>query len=140
MAFIRAQRWGTEAFWQNRISGYLSGDHSPQQALAPRAAFVAVDAGQIAGFIAGHLTHRYQCDGELEWIDTIEQHRRQGIASALLRALAQWFEQQNALRVCVDPGNPIARAFYRYHGAEPLNQHWMVWNDIREIATRSASI
>ncbi len=140
MASIRAQSWETEAFWHVRITRYLTGEHSPQHALAPRTAFVAIDQEhkeQLVGFIAGHLTRRYDCDAELQWIDTTEQRRRQGIASALLRTLALWFEQQNALRVCVDPGNPIARAFYYHHGAEPLNQHWMVWKDIREIAARS---
>jgi GNAT superfamily N-acetyltransferase len=135
MASIRAQSWETETYWQNRITRYLDGTHSPQKALASRTAFVAVDGEQIVGLIAGHLTHRYQCDAELEWIDTIEHRRRQGIASALLRSLAQWFEQQNALCVCVDPGNPIARAFYHQHGAKPLNQHWMVWDDISIIGS-----
>ena len=136
MASIRAQSWETEPYWHNRITRYLDGIHSPQNALASRTAFVAIDEEQkqqLVGFIAGHLTRRYDCDAELQWIDTIEQRRRQGIASALLRTLAQWFEQQNALRVCVDPGNPIGRAFYHRHGAKPLNPHWMVWDDISII-------
>jgi GNAT superfamily N-acetyltransferase len=134
MASIRAMQWETEQYWQNRITRYLAGELSPQQALAARTAFVTIDHEEIVGFIAGHLTRRFQCDAELEWIDTIEQRRREGIASALLRTLAQWFEQQGAFKVCVDPGNPIARSFYARNGAESLNQHWMVWNDIREIA------
>ena len=137
MAAIRAAQWETEQYWQSRITRYLAAELFPQQALAPRTAFVAVDGGEIVGFIAGHLTRRFQCDGELEWIDTIEQRRRQGIATALLRTLAQWFEQQDAFKICIDPGNAIARAFYTRCGAQPLNQHWMVWHDIREIAARS---
>jgi GNAT superfamily N-acetyltransferase len=136
MASIRALQWETEQYWQIRITRYLAGELSPQKALAARTAFVALDGEAIVGFIAGHLTRRFQCDGELEWIDTIEQRRRQGIATALLRTLAQWFEQQGAFKICIDPGNPIARAFYAHYGAESLNQHWMVWNDIREIAAR----
>jgi GNAT superfamily N-acetyltransferase len=137
MAFIRAQRWESEPYWQNRISRYLTGEHSPQQALASRTAFVAIDREQIVGFIAGHLTRRYQCDAELEWIDTLHQHRRRGIAGALLKAMAAWFEQQNALKVCVDvdPANTVARAFYTRHGAKPLNPHWMFWDDIRRIGS-----
>jgi GNAT superfamily N-acetyltransferase len=137
MASIRSLQWETEQYWQNRITRYLAGEDSPQKALAARTAFVAIDSEEVVGFIAGHLTRRFQCDGELEWIDTIEQRRRQGIAGALLRTLAQWFEQQGAFKICVDPGNPAARAFYARYGAESLNQHWMVWNDIREIAARS---
>jgi predicted N-acetyltransferase YhbS len=140
MASIRAREWETEPYWQNRITRYLAGELSPQKALAPRIAFVAVDDDEVVGLIAGHLTHRFQCDGELEWIDTIESRRRQGIAGSLLRPLAEWFEQQNALKICVDPGNVIARAFYSRYGAQPLNQHWMFWPDIREITARSARI
>ncbi|HXC94632.1 MAG TPA: GNAT family N-acetyltransferase [Edaphobacter sp.] len=142
MASIRAQSWETEPYWHNRITRYLGGIHSPQHALAPRITFVAIDEErkqELVGFIAGHLTRRYNCDGELQWIDTLEQRRRQGIASTLLLPLAQWFEQQDALRVCVDPGNDIARSFYRHHGAEPLNQHWMVWKDIRKITAKPTS-
>ena len=139
MASIRARQWETEQYWHNRITRYLAGELSPQKALPARIAFVAVDNEEVVGFIAGHLTRRFECDGELEWIDTIEQRRRQGIATALLRTLAQWFEQQGAFKVCVDPGNAIARAFYARYGAESLNQHWMVWNDIREIAARTSA-
>jgi GNAT superfamily N-acetyltransferase len=140
MASMRALQWGTEQYWHNRITLYLAGELSPQQALAARTAFVAVDGGEIVGFIAGHLTRRFQCDGELEWIDTIEQRRRQGIAGFMLRTIAHWFEQQGAFKVCVDPGNAIARAFYTRYGSQPLNQHWMVWHNIREIAALNAPI
>jgi GNAT superfamily N-acetyltransferase len=129
MASIRAKQRETEAYWQRRISGYLDGELFPQQALAPRAAFVAADGEQVVGIAAGHLTRRYRCDAELQWIDTIEQRRRQGIAGALLRTMAHWFLEHNARKVCVDPGN-IARAFYANYGARPLNQHWIVWDDV----------
>jgi len=33
MASLRAETWGGEAYWKERISGYLNGAHSPQQAL-----------------------------------------------------------------------------------------------------------
>jgi hypothetical protein len=37
-----------------------------------------------------------------------------------------------ASRVCVDvdAANTTARRFYMRHGAEKLNEHWLVWNDI----------
>jgi ribosomal protein S18 acetylase RimI-like enzyme len=133
MASIRARNSFTHAYWHDRISRYLSGEHSPQQALADRTAFVAVDAGQIIGFVAGHTTKRFQCDAELEWIDTIEERRRQGIAGSLIATMAVWFAQHNAMRVCVDPGNSIARSLYAKYGAHSLNQHWMVWDDVSQI-------
>jgi RimJ/RimL family protein N-acetyltransferase len=60
------------------------------------------------------------------------------VAAELLRVLAFWFADENAKRVCVDadPENPGARAFYRKHGAQDLNPHWLVWPDITELATR----
>jgi hypothetical protein len=53
-AAIRAQQWGDKSFLTDRITWYLRGEHSPQQALPERAAFVAVDEGKLVGFVAGH--------------------------------------------------------------------------------------
>ena len=63
MARIRAESWETESYWIPRIEAYLAGRHSPQKALAPRAAFVAVEADQVAGVVSGHLTTRFDCEG-----------------------------------------------------------------------------
>jgi len=87
--------------------------------------------------VAGHLTRRHGCDGELQWINVIPERRGSGIASELLRLLAGWFVEQKAFRICVnvDPSNAVARAFYIRHGAEKLNDHWLVWNDIRKVTS-----
>lgn len=132
LARIRARVWGSEQYWQERIRGYLTGTLHPQQALAPRVVLVASDDARIVGFIAGHLTRRYDCDGELEWINVSREERRSGVASELLRRLASWFAGQHAKRICVDvdPENASGRAFYRKHGAQDLNPHWLVWPDI----------
>jgi ribosomal protein S18 acetylase RimI-like enzyme len=132
LASIRAADWGSEQYWRERILGYMTGTHDPQQALAPRVVFVALQDARIVGFIAGHLTRRYDCDGEVEWINVIPEARRAGVAAELLRLLASWFVRHEAKRVCVDvdPENAPARAFYRKHGAEDLNPHWLVWPDI----------
>jgi GNAT superfamily N-acetyltransferase len=92
--------------------------------------YVAMEDGIVGGFVAGHLTRRYGCDGELQWIDVVAERRRRGVATKLLRLIALWFISQGARRICVDPGNSAARQLYQAHGAEELNQHWMVWNDI----------
>jgi ribosomal protein S18 acetylase RimI-like enzyme len=135
MAEIRAKYRGTPEYWEDRISGYLNHKRHPQHALMPRVMYVAVEADNIAGFIAGHLTERLGCNGELEWIDTMQQYQRQGIASGLLRLLARWFVDQKSLRVCidVDPANGPAQLFYRKHGAENLNEHWLFWQDISVV-------
>jgi ribosomal protein S18 acetylase RimI-like enzyme len=135
MAKIRAKNSGTEEYWNNRITGYLSCQHNPQQALSSRIIYIASDNERIVGFIAGHLTLRFHCDGELEWIDTISEYRRNGIATELLRLLSAWFVDNMALRICVnaDPSNLIARQFYKKFGAEDLNEHWLFWRSIKKI-------
>jgi GNAT superfamily N-acetyltransferase len=133
MAQIRAREWQTEEFWYARISGYLEGKHNPRQALESRVMYVASEDGLPVGFIAGHLTRRYECDGELQWIDVVEERRRVGLASVLLKLLAEWFAMQGALRICVnvDVANVAARRLYMRFGAEELNRHWLLWKDIR---------
>ena len=137
MARIRASEWGRFEFWTNRITGYLNGEHNPQRALPPRSCYVAVGESSVIAFVAGHLTRRHSCDGELQWINVIPERRGAGIASELLRLLAGWFVEQKAFRICVnvDPSNAVARAFYIRHGAEKLNDHWLVWNDIRKVTS-----
>lgn len=132
MAELRRERWANAPDWELRLAAYLSGEHHPRHALRPRVAIVAEENYQIVGFIAGHLTRRYNCQGELQWINVAEPRRRHGIATGLLGQLADWFSDYGAHRVCVDvqPRNIGARAFYARHGAEPLNDHWMVWNNI----------
>ena len=136
MARIRAANAGTEAHWFTRISDYLDGKHRPQQALMLRVIFVAVDNDSLIGFVAGHLTRRHGCDGELQWIDVVPQWRGGGVASELLRQMASWFVEQNACRICVnvDPANARARRFYQRHGAAVLNEHWLVWDNIASVS------
>jgi ribosomal protein S18 acetylase RimI-like enzyme len=135
MARIRAAEWETEAYWNTRISRYLDCELHPQHALIPRVSYVASEGGCIVGFIAGHLTRRHACDGELEWINVIPERRGSGVASGLIRLLAAWFVEQKASRICVDvdPANAAAQRFYRRHGAETLNEHWLVWNNINVV-------
>jgi len=135
MARVRAQEWETEEYWKTRISQYLDRELHPQHALLPRASYSALEGDSLVGFITGHLTRRFACDGELEWINVIPERRGSGVASELLRLLAAWFVDQNAFRICVDvdPANTIARRFYLGHGAATLNPHWLVWDNIRVI-------
>lgn len=132
MAKVRAGDWGTPEYWQVRIAAYLNGENNPQHARSSRIAFVATVDDVVVGLIAGHLTQRYKCQGELEWISVKPECRGTGVADELLLRLASWFVSEGARRICVDvqPSNEIARRFYRRHGAEELKPHWMVWNDI----------
>jgi len=137
MAAIRALEWGSEAFWTDRISRYLTGQHSPQQALSARAAFVAIDGSSLVGFVAGHKTRRLGCDGELQWINVAKERRGLGVASQLMTKIGMWFVAQDARRICVnvDPANLTARRLYTKHGAQILNNQWMIWEDARVMCT-----
>jgi len=141
MARIRAADWGIEELWRVRISRYLNYEHHPRQALAPRVIYVALDDDMVVGFIAGHLTRRHACEGELQWINVIPELRGGAVAAELLHLLAAWFVAQNACRICVDvePENTTARRFYMRHGAEDLNPSWLVWNDIRVVLAQPDS-
>ena len=132
MAEIRTADWGTEEYWRERILQDLTHKLHPREALRPRVSFVCVERKRIVALIAGHLTRRFGCEGELEWISVRPQYRSRGIASRLLFRLAEWFVAHDAHRVCVDvePSNQVARRFYARHGAEDMKPHWMVWEDI----------
>jgi GNAT superfamily N-acetyltransferase len=141
MARLRAANMPSEEAWKLRIASYLAKEHHPRHALRPRICYVAL-AGEkkLAGYIAGHLTRRYHCDGELQWINVIPKQRGTGVAGELLQRLAKWFVKQKARRICVDvdPANVPARRFYAKHGAKPLNAHWLVWPDIKVALTKPA--
>ena len=119
-----------EAGGDPRMALYLAGQHHPREALPPRAIWMATVGGTPIGYVAAHLTRRFQCEGELQWIYVVGEHRRTGVASRLLRCAAQWLVDHDARRVCVDVGDDRARPFYRRCGAVELNEHWMVWDDI----------
>lgn len=125
--------WQTEEYWNRRVSGYYHQELHPQQALLPRVMYVAIVSGSIVGFIAGHLTERFGCNGELQWINVTPEFRKAGIATQLLQLLANWFIKQNVFYICVDPGSEQSRKFYARKGATNLNEHWMAWKDISVV-------
>jgi GNAT superfamily N-acetyltransferase len=138
MAQIRAAVWGDVDYWVNRISGYMNGTSHAQKSLMQRIVFVAVENEIIVGFIAGHLTTRFECDGELEWINIISLHQKKGIAFALLQLLAKWFIENNSIIICVnaEPSNTAAQHFYKQNGAKPVNEYWLVWDDISIVLSK----
>lgn len=135
MARIRAAEWESYEYWVRRISGYMGGEVSPGKALPRRTVIVGEKNGEVVGFISGHLTERFGCDGELQWINVAAPWRGMGIAPELLRRLAVWFQAQGARKICVDP-DERSRSFYVRHGAQPLNKHWLVWEDVGVIGAR----
>lgn len=137
MAQLReASDWqgGAEAEIMGR---YLAGEHDPQHAGAPRAAFLAESSGVVVGYIAGHRTTRLGCEGELQWLLVAQGGRGKGVAARLLDALAAWFVGEGAARVCVNvaPENVRARRCDARHGALVLSEYWMAWPDIAAICS-----
>jgi len=122
------------------MTAYMQGTHHPQQALAPRVVWVGLADHRVAGYIAGHLTRRYECEGELQYLFVAPSYRRAGVATELWARLGEWFRTQGAHRVCVNvaPENAPARAFYAKHGAQELRRFWYVWPDIRGGLHRGA--
>jgi len=133
IARLRSLGWGDEAFWIPGVANYMNGSQNPQMAKAERMVYLATDEEKVIGFIAGHLTNRLGCEGELQWIDIDPTYRRKGIASQLVEALARWFISHHAYNICVDPGNDQARRFYLALGAQKLDDHWMFWKNINTI-------
>lgn len=136
MAAIRAREWGSQLYWEDRIRGYLDGTHSPQQALPERACWVAVNGKHVVGFVAGHRTRRFECDGELEWINVAQEFRGQGISGRLMEVMLTWFRQKNINRICVNVSseNTVAWHLYAKNGAVALSAGWMEWRDLRQSA------
>ena len=120
----------------SRMAAYLEGRHHPQQALAPRVAFIAERGHRVVGYIGGHLTERHGCHGEVQYLYVAPDSRRLGVGSELLRRLTEWFIEHNATKLCVNANldSPPAVPFYLSHGAIPINPHWYIWNDARHLA------
>lgn len=112
--------------------GYLQGSYSPRFAEKDRAVFVARLDDDFAGYVAGHGTTRFGCDGELQWLNVAEKHRGMGVSDALIQRMLEWFRAMKINRVCVnvDPANQIARRVYKRHGAAEMDPYWLVWSDL----------
>ena len=135
LAKIRSLEWGTVEYWINRIEGYLSKVNNPQGAKSERTILVLEVDNKIVGFIAGHATNRYNCQGELQWVNVLSEYQGQSLASYLLKGVARWFVENDILSVCVnvEPDNANAIAFYTKNQAQSINEHWMKWEDIGSL-------
>lgn len=95
LARLRSADWGTVEYWRERIRGYMTHAVHPTGALEPRAVITAHEARGLVGFVAGHLTTRYGCHAEVEWLNVAPRCRRMGIATGLLRQLFSWFAEHH---------------------------------------------
>src|SRR5512140_1605389 len=85
-----------------RMAAYLAGEHHPREAIMARGGYVAHVAETPVGYTAGHLTRRYGCQGEIQYLYVAPMHRRLGVARQLVLLLARWFLEQHATHICVD--------------------------------------
>jgi GNAT superfamily N-acetyltransferase len=115
-----------------RWKAYIRKEHHPQKAKDPRIIFAAVAGGEIVGYIAGHLTERFELDGELQSIYILPERQRQGIGTQLVIELAKWFKTWNATKVCVDAMGG-SEGFYIKLGARRNPQGWLVWDNFLDI-------
>ena len=119
----------------SRMAAYFDGLHHPRHALVPRRGYLVAVDQRIVGYIAGHLTTRHDCAGEVQYLFVDPAFRRRGLATQLLRLMVFWFLEHGARRVCVclDADSPSARPFYESTGAAELSERrrlWYVWQDI----------
>lgn len=128
MCRLRAEYQGHLLEWEPRIAAYIIGQLTPAFGLEPRAIFVAVDENNdVVGFIAGHLSKRFHCDGEIYWLNVQADRRGHRIADQLLAALFDWFTQHNAHKLCIEvpPSAESARKLLARHNAQPIGPLWL---------------
>ena len=126
---LRAEQSGFPLEWEPRITAYMIRQQNPQFALEPREVFVAVnEENEVVGMTAGHLSTRFHCEGEIQWLNVQADQRGRRIANKLLEALFAWFRQHNARKICINvkPSNDAARTVFARYGAEPMGPEWLI--------------
>ncbi|WDF78644.1 GNAT family N-acetyltransferase [Mucilaginibacter sp. KACC 22773] len=123
---IRAYRWKT----------YFA-KQSPASARPQRVIFKAIDQDRMVGYLAVHLTSRYDKDAEIQSFYVLKEYQRRGIGTALLKEVASWAMNLNAKSLCVGiaPENPYQQIYLKYGGTF-LNPHWIVWDDINLLKSK----
>ncbi|MCZ6689199.1 MAG: GNAT family N-acetyltransferase [Planctomycetota bacterium] len=110
-------------FWRGMLGAYLLGKGDLRDALAPSLCQVAEIDGRVVGFMVGDI-QSYQFGiprcGRIVTVGVDPDHRRQGIASHLARAIFDEFRRFNAPKVqcLVAPEDPLS-PFFRSIGFEP---------------------
>jgi len=140
MCRLRAEYQGHLLEWEPRIAAYMIGQLTPAFGLEPRAVFVAVDDNEVVGFIAGHLSKRFHCHGEIYWLNVQADRRGHRIADQLLAALFDWFAQHDATRLCIEvpPSNESARKLLARHNAQSIGPLWLTLSATPQEAITSA--
>ncbi|MCR8561260.1 GNAT family N-acetyltransferase [Mucilaginibacter sp. BJC16-A38] len=111
---------------------------SPASAKPERVVYKAVIDDQIIGYIAGHLTGRYDKDAKIQSFYVLRDRQRSGAGTLLLKNLLSWLATHNVQSLCVgiEPDNPF-QAFYLKYGGVHLNPHWICWDDIKTLRAKT---
>lgn len=127
--------WPLE-FYENRWRSYLTGERSPNLALAPRVAFLAHVCGEPVGFSACHHTTKWNVDAELQSLHVLQEHQRHGIGTLLFAHCVRWARDENRRSLGVDVAleNPY-RTFYIKHGGIAHDPHTYAWHNLNDLQT-----
>lgn len=121
---LRHQRWQT----------YFK-KQSPTTSKPQRLILKAVnEEGRITGYLAGHLTTRYNLDAEIQSFYVLKEAQNKRIGTRLLTSFVTWLIDMNAVSLCVgiNPGNKY-KAFYLKYGGQYLNEHWIYWPNTAQL-------
>jgi GNAT superfamily N-acetyltransferase len=108
---------------------------SPQTSKPERLILKAInDDGRIIGYLAGHLTTRYNLDAEIQSFYVLKQMQKQKVGTGLLIEFVKWLINMNAKSLCVGlhPKNKYKSFYLKYNG-QYLNEHWIFWQDITKL-------
>lgn len=82
--------------------------------------FTPYFVGEIEGEVVGSMSYYTPTDtrdvGVVEFVQTAEQHRQKGIASALMETLIERFRDDRGLALDLCTTNPVAGSLYEKHG------------------------
>ena len=78
--------------------------------------FIGELDGQVVGSMGCYVPVDTMDVGLVEFVETSQEHRRKGIASALLGALIEWFTSAGGLALSLCTSNPVAGSLYEKHG------------------------
>lgn len=116
--------------WQTYFIG-----QSPQTSKPERIVLKAIDNNQVIGYIAGHLTTRFNLDAEIQSFYILKKEQNKNIGTKLLTEFLKWLIDMDARSLCVGikPENKY-KAFYLKYGGQYLNEHWIYWQDTNQLS------
>jgi GNAT superfamily N-acetyltransferase len=118
----RLRRWQT----------YFKGE-SPKSSKPGRLILKAEVNGKIVGYIAGHLTTRYERDAEIQSFYILKEYQRKGTGKKLFNRFVKWLLTQHAKSLCVGvAAENKYKEFYIKQGGQYLNPHWIYWDNLEQ--------